>query len=429
MLACGRVRRLIVRLRLRAPFALALALAAWDPAACRASDLPPLRPGSPPFFSVDVAISPDGEGRPVLCVSMSVPHPELQWILLPRGYGAGVEFMVSFEPEKGGGRVYGGIWQRRLVVLAFEKTLPDSSAILESRTFAVPAGHYRARFSVRDLNAGLASSVEERLEAPDYSLVPLGLSDLVLGTCDSAGRFTPVPTRRFGLEASRLAARVALFDRHPGPWPRSYTLRYRILDERRREIVGGERQVSLTRSAESAVVRPAASALFLGSYVFEVGLGEGRSRWRVDRSFEVEESGPPLGKEFTRMLEILSYIAGPKEIERLRTLDPSGQAQGWDEFWRRRDPAPPTGRNEALIEFFRRVRYAENHFQGFGPGWRSDMGRIHIKYGPPDQTETQAAPGGIVTLEIWTYSSPYRRFVFEDRDGFGRFVLVSPPFE
>jgi GWxTD domain-containing protein len=377
----------------------------------------------------DVAISPDGEGQPALCVSVSVPHPELQWVLLPRGCGAGAELMVSFEPENGGGRVYGGVWQRRLVVPTFEQTLPDSSAILDTRTFTIPPGRYRARISVRDLNADLSSSVEERLEVPDYSLVPLGLSDLALGTCDSAGRFTPAPTRRFGLEVSRLAARVALFDRQPGPWPRSYSLRYRILDERRREILGGERQVALTRSAESAVVRPAETALFLGSYVFELGLGVGRSRWRVDRSFEVEESGPPLGKEFTRMLEVLSYIAMPKEIEHLRSLTPDGQAQGWEEFWRRRDPAPGTERNEALIEFFRRVRYTESHFQGFGPGWRSDMGRIHIKYGLPDQVETQTARGGIVTLELWTYSSPYRRFVFEDRDGFGRFVLVSPSFE
>ena len=424
-----RVRRFMVGHRLCASFALALALAARAPDASRASDLPPLRPGSPPRFTVDVAASPDGEGRPVLFVTVSMPHPELQWLRLPRGYGAGAEFMVSLEPERRGGRVYGGVWQRRLVALTFEQTLLDSAVILEGRTFAVPAGRYHARFSVRDLDAGLSSSVEERLDVPDYSRLPVGLSELTLGTCDSAGCFTPSPTHRYGLEVSRLAARVAIFDHQPGPWPRSYALRYRILDERRREVLGGERQTTLARTAESVVVRPAAGGLFLGSYVMELGLGEGRSRWRVDRSFEVEECGPPQGKEFARLLEVLSYIAEPKEIERLRALLPDGQAQGWAEFWGRRDPAPGTGRNEALIEFFRRVRYAESHFQGFGPGWRSDMGRIHIKYGLPDQVETRTAPGGIFTLEIWTYGRPQRRFVFEDRDGFGRFVLVSPAFE
>jgi hypothetical protein len=29
-------------------------------------------------------------------------------------------------------------------------------------------------------------------------------------------------------------------------------------------------------------------------------------------------------------------------------------------------------------------------------------------------------------LEIWYYNQPYRRFVFSDREGFGRYILVSP---
>ena len=32
-------------------------------------------------------------------------------------------------------------------------------------------------------------------------------------------------------------------------------------------------------------------------------------------------------------------------------------------------------------------------------------------------------------LEIWYYNQPYRRFVFADREGFGRFTLVSPTIE
>jgi GWxTD domain-containing protein len=246
---------------------------------------------------------------------------------------------------------------------------------------------------------------------------------------DSLGRFAPVPTRVFGLDAGRLAARGALFDRRPGVWPRTYLFHYRILDDQGLEVTTGERTLPAARSAEPFVLRPLKSDLFLGSYIFEVALTDGRSHWRVQRSFEVEESGPPRGKEFTRMLEVLSYIAEAKEMEHLRSLKPEEQAQGWYEFWRKRDPQQDAGRNEALIEFFRRVRYTQGHFQGFGPGWRSDMGRIYIKYGPPEQVEAQSEANGIASYEVWTYSRPYRRFIFEDREGFGRYVLVSPAFE
>ena len=141
------------------------------------------------------------------------------------------------------------------------------------------------------------------------------------------------------------------------------------------------------------------------------------------------ESGAPTGRDFSRMLEVLSYIAEPGEVARLRSLGPAEQAAGWEEFWRRRDPDPETERNEARTEFFRRVRYTERHFRGYGPGWRTDMGRIYVKYGPPDQVESTAYRGDGPGVEIWTYNRPLRRFWFEDRDGFGRFVLVSPVFE
>ena len=63
--------------------------------------------------------------------------------------------------------------------------------------------------------------------------------------------------------------------------------------------------------------------------------------------------------------------SSPEEMDWLRALPPEQQAQGWEELWRRRDPTPDTPRNEVQLEFFRRVRYAERHFQGFGPGWRT----------------------------------------------------------
>jgi len=177
------------------------------------------------------------------------------------------------------------------------------------------------------------------------------------------------------------------------------------------------------------VLRPAMADLFLGGYVFEVELAEGKSHWRVERTFEVDESGPPRGREFTRMLEPLAYIISPEEMDWLRSLPPERQAQGWEEIWRRRDPTPDTPRNENQIEFFRRVRYTERHFQGFGPGWRSDMGRIYIKFGPPDQIETRPASLSSPQLEIWYYNQPARRFVFGDREGFGRFTLLNPSAE
>ena len=396
----------------------------------QAVEIPPLRATQPPDFTADLVMSLDGEGHPAMGVSVSIPYQGLQWVRLEPPYPAGrfaaaVEIAVSFEPRRGG-RLLGDVWERRWVVGGFDATRSPRSALLERRTFEIPPGPFEVTVTVRDLNAGMESRAKSRLTVPDYSRVPVGFADLELGLADSSGSFRPVPLRTYGTEVRSLAARATLFDRRPGPWPRHYTFRYRVLDDVGQRVVEGTAEVSMNRSADPVVVGPIASDLFVGPYAFDVELAEGRSRWRVERSFEVEESGPPRGQEFERMLEPLGYIGTSEEINYLRDLPPDRQAAAWEEFWRRRDPTPDTPRNEALIEFIRRLRFAERHFQGYGPGWRSDMGRIYIRYGPADQIENRAATSDSPQLEIWYYHNPYRRFVFGDRDGFGRFVLLSP---
>jgi len=389
------------------------------------ADLPPLRPGEPPQFTADVAVALDSDAHPALSVSISVPYSELQWLKLANGFGAGVEFSVSFQPHRAG-RIYGDVWERRLVLPSFELTRSSTRAVVDKRSFQVPPGRYDVRVMLRYFNADMQSLARGRIDVPDYSRVPLGFADLELGTLDSTATFVPAPTRSFGTEVSHLAARATLFDRRAGAWPRHYTFKYRLLDDQGEALREGTQDATMAHSADPVFVRPDSSALFVGAYTFEVELADGKSRWRVDRSFTVEESGPPRGKEFTRMLDALAYIADEREIDHLKNLPAEDQAQGWDEFWKRRDPTPDTPRNEAMLEFLRRVRYAGSHFQGYGPGWRSDMGRIYIKFGAPDQVDTRAASNVEPPTEIWYYNQPYRRFVFRDQDGFGRFVLEQP---
>jgi GWxTD domain-containing protein len=386
-------------------------------------DLPPLRASGAPYFTCDVAISLDRDAKPALSVAVSLPYPDLQWIRIPNGFAAGAAISVVFEPHKPG-RIYGDVWQHRVSVADYASTMSQSSMMVERRTIDVPPGRYTIRVMVSDLNGELQSTASDEIEVPDYARVPVGFADLDLGVVDSTGgNFSSVATRLFGLDTERLAARVVLFDRRPGSWPRNYTFHYRVLDDAGQEVAVGNQPVSLAASADPVIVRPVSSGLFIGSYVLEVTLVENKSRWRAERSFEVEESGPPRGRDFERMLEPLAYIATPDEISRLHALPIDKQAEGWDAFWKKRDPTPDTPRNEALLEFFRRMRYAEQHFQGFGPGWRSDMGRIYIKFGAPDQIESHPASAELGMVEIWYFSRPTRRFVFEDREGFGRYVM------
>lgn len=393
-----------------------------------AGELSPLRSVQPPLFTADVSVAIDSTARSSVDVTFTVPYVELSWNKVDRGYAGGAGFSVVFEPRDRK-RLYGDSWEKRLLVERFDATRNTRNQLIVRHTFDLPPGRYRVRARVRDVSSAMESEAEDVLELQDLGKVPVGFSDLELGLSDSASRFVQNATRRFTDGATGLTARAVLLDRRPGEWPRRALLRWKITETAGDLVHEGDTTMTLLQPAQPVEVRPRIGELFIGDYLFEVERVEGKSRWRTSRSFEVEESGPPRGKEFALMLEALSYIGEQDEIDKMKDLPEGAQVEAWQRFWDRRDPTPDTPVNENLIEFYRRLRHATRHFQGIGPGWRSDMGRIYIRYGPPDQIETQPGSASMPAIETWYYHQPYRRFLFADREGFGRYTLLNPGAE
>lgn len=405
-----------------------LAILVLTAAPARAVEAPLLRSLQPPYFNADLTVGVDSTSHARVGVTVTIPYGELNWARQPNGFSAGVGISVEFEPDRRE-RLYGDAWERRVLVAAYAATRSPRNSLLETRTVDVPPGRYKVHVTVRDLGSEQESRADDVLLVDDLSKVPVGFGAVELGVLDSAGVLTVLPTRRFGFNVDHLAARVTALDRRPGPWPRTATFRVRFANEEGEPL--GQRDTALTmdRPSQSIVVRAPQGELFIGHYSLTVERVEGKARWQAARSFDVEESGPPRGREYTQLLEALSYIAEPGEIERMRAAPADQQAAAWDRFWLRRDPTPDTPTNEFEVEFFRRLKYADQHFQGYGPGWRSDMGRIYLRHGQPDQIEQQPASTGSAQREIWYYNQPYHRFVFEDREGFGRFTLLNAPGE
>ena len=275
------IRNIILALALLAGVALA-------PAGTNALDLPPLRSLQPPLFSADVVVSIDSTARPSVSITVTVPYSELSWVRLPGGFAAGAGLAVVMEPNDRA-RLYGDAWEKRLLISTYDATRSNRNNLVLIRSFPVPPGRYRVRVRVRDLNSETESEAQDRIELEDLASVPVGFADLELGVLDSTGTYSALPTRRFGYNADQIAARVTMFDRRPGSWPRRANLHYRLLDDAAALVVQGDTAVTLEHTAQSVIVRPASTELFLGGYVFEVERVEGKSRWRTGRSFEVEE--------------------------------------------------------------------------------------------------------------------------------------------
>jgi len=99
-------------------------------------------------------------------------------------------------------------------------------------------------------------------------------------------------------------------------------------------------------------------------------------------------------------------------------------------FWVKRDPTPGTPRNEAEDRFNERIEYVNKKFSEGGaapvPGWRTDRGRVYLKYGAPDVTVTRRGVGKQLPFQLWGYTSGVqrRKYCFVDLTRFGNYSLV-----
>jgi GWxTD domain-containing protein len=85
--------------------------------------------------------------------------------------------------------------------------------------------------------------------------------------------------------------------------------------------------------------------------------------------------------------DVLYLISAEEEAIFLGLTNNAERDNFIEQFWLRRDPDPRTKANEFKDEHYRRIQYANERFPAGIPGWRTDRGRIYIRYGPPDRQE------------------------------------------
>lgn len=132
-------------------------------------------------------------------------------------------------------------------------------------------------------------------------------------------------------------------------------------------------------------------------------------------------------KEWNCMIRAVKYIFTKEEIDSLNKAPLERKQKLWNDFWKRRDPTKGTSENEAYVEFLRRFRYAQDHFQSIFSNTLSDLAVIYITLGPPNEVEKHEFEQNTNPYVIWYYYTYNLKFKFEDKFGTGNYELVDPP--
>src|SRR5215510_14691177 len=126
----------------------------------------------------------------------------------------------------------------------------------------------------------------------------------------------------------------------------------------------------------------------------------------------------------------VSYIITDEERKAFKALKTDEERDQFIEnFWLRRDPDPDTPENEYKEQYFERIQYANEKYTSGIPGWKTDRGRIYIRFGKPDEIESHPAGG---TYERPSYEGggststyPFEIWWYRNIDGVGSDVEIE----
>ena len=383
----------------------------------------------------------------------TLSRDQLTFSEIETGYSGAyeIELILAREGRKPEKKTWLGAAQIDSLSHASEKV-----SLFDVNYFLLDHGPYTLSARVTDHNSGRKGTFGERVSIPQFKEEELSLSEIEFASriepATSESKFTkngililPNPLHLYGLHLPVLYFYAEIYNLRTGEGDSStYTLHYAIIDSTGTAAKSCEPK-RIKKMGRSAVVAEQTSIVTLGSgtYQLEVNVTDELTGERATQegTFHVQMPERTASTQdmndssFTadqahRNRDIIAYLATEQELDLYDSFNLTGKKAFIEKFWADRDPTPGTEINEAREEHLKRFTFAAINFRSTTQkeGWKSDMGRVFILYGPPDDIERHPADAEANAWEKWIYEALKGQgnvyFIFGDMEGFGRYTLL-----
>jgi GWxTD domain-containing protein len=385
-------------------------------------------------------------GDTYLEIYYSFNRKELQFVSQEEGLLATVLMQLSIVDQQGS-EVESRMWNTMSKVNDAQEAQTVDYMILDRVTAEIPPGAYRINLKATDVNSLAEGEASVQAEVKQFSDRDLELSDVQLAFsimadttegrfCKAGQRILPNPSGIFTHEGGMVYFYAELYNLKdsPGSDP-DYELSFSVEDTSGKKVRDFGKQ-SKEKPGASAVVMSGIniSTLAGGTYLLAVEAKDKETGKKAlaTKTFAVlrEPTQDELAAdEVKRFKQDVTYIATSAELKMFNDLNFVGKKTFMEEFWRRRDPNPETPENEFKIEHYRRINTADLKFsrtRESNDGWNTDMGRVYITYGEPEDIERHPSSQGTKPWERWNYHNLEGCvcFIYVDEDGYGVYRLV-----
>jgi len=358
-------------------------------------------------------------------IYMQIPNITLQYVKIDTSFIARYEAMIALQTKKGK-QIGREVWQDSIIVKDYNST----NSILENKTlmsmYTISSGKYKVVASLLDLDTKNIGENTIKLDLSDYdnthylhepillekSVGNWGFGDsLIPAVCNST--FDIDDGLTFYLSGKVL--------------PNKYTLNTQFVNKDGKILF----EKTITDTSQTGIFHHTINLpneqIEGISFKVKTELVQDKYITEKIKNIVIHKAGiSHLVSNLDDALQQMRYILNSKERAEIKKVSSKNKEELLKKLWKRRDPTPDTAVNELMNEYYKRVLFANTHFDSFVDGWETDMGMIYIIFGAPDDIERTILPQMQNTTEIWYYYRIQESFTFTDTDGFGQYRLSTP---
>ncbi|MBS1493505.1 MAG: GWxTD domain-containing protein [Bacteroidetes bacterium] len=314
---------------------------------------------------------------------------------------------------------------------ADSKTYKDDSKFIV-QSFPLKPGTYSAVVTLKDNNSKKELTKTYPFKVIDHSADEIFASDMMIVSnyeIEASGKkkITPSVNNNLGV----LKDFYVFFEVYSAKTTNtdvSYT--YFVTDSKNDPITLETNKYTLYPGVNKIIEKLSSEKIMIGDFKMEV---KDNSSGKILISKNVTNRWtdfPVAIKDIDVAISQLQYIATSEEMDKLKSAKTNGEKEKkFIEFWKKKDPSPNTPRNELMIEYYNRIRIANERYSHYNDGWRTDMGMVYIIYGNPSNIDRHPFENQTKPYEVWDYYDINRQFVFVDDSGFGDYRLITPIYD
>lgn len=364
-----------------------------------------------------------GDSLEVL-IYMRIPNFTLQYVKIDTNFIARYEAVIALQTKKGK-QIGREVWQDSIIVNDYNST----NSITKNKTlmisFKVPSGKYKVVASLLDLDTKNSGENKIKLNLSDYDKNHYLHTPILLDKSEGNwgfgdGMIPALHNSTFDIDDGLtfyLSGKVL---------PSKYTLNTQFLDKDRKilfeKIIT---DMSQTGIFKQIVILPKENIKGISIKV-KTELVQDKYSTEKIKKIVIRKAGiSHLISNLDEALRQMRYILDSKERREIKKVSTKKTEELFKKLWKCRDPTPDTVVNELMNEYYKRVAYANIHFDSFVDGWETDMGMIYIIFGPPDEIDRFMVQQRQEPYETWHYYRIQESFTFVGNN-FGHYRLSTP---